>query len=110
MKGLEEYIKAHGMHFTDRLATDLSDGRWTITRVRKTTQKKIYYNVTKSTFGDMLYIIDMVCSSQKTSVNEGVRYALDIVGDFYVGEGYAFGHFINSLILDDKDFDFTPYI
>lgn len=112
MKGLEEYIKVHGRHFTEELAKDVTDRKWNTARVISSAQKKAYYNVTGSTSGDMVYLMDMFCYflSDQYTYSRGINLMLRWVGD-YNKTGSPFCMWITSMFLKEKDdFDFTPYI
>ena len=61
MKGLEQYIEKYGNHFTEELASDITLKKWDSSKIQKSAQKKVYYNVTGSTSGDMMYLMDMFC-------------------------------------------------
>ena len=56
MKGLRQYIKKHGKHFTEELAYKTAGKRWSSTQIEKATQREVYYNVTASTLGDIVYL------------------------------------------------------
>lgn len=106
MKRLQEYIKKHGKHFTEDLALKVSGGKFSADQVAKAAQKRVYYNVTDSTLGDMIYLVN---SCTLTKKDKCVRYALSIVGDFFSTEK-PFSNWICLLCLKEEDFDFTPYI
>jgi hypothetical protein len=84
----------------------VSGGRFSADQVVKAAQKKVYYNVTESTLGDMIYLVN---SCTLTKKDKCVRYALSIVGDLFITEK-PFSTWICLLCLKEEDFDFTPYI
>lgn len=106
MVGLREYTKKHGKHFTKQLALDVSGGRFNADQVIKAAQKKVYYNVTESTLGDMIYLVN---SCTLTKKDKCVDYALSTIGDYFSTEK-PFSTWICILCLKEEDFDFTPYI
>ena len=108
MKGLKEYIKKHGKHFTEELVKAALPLRWDITDVVSSAQKKVYYNVTGSTVGDMAYLANTVYMSEGWSKTKCIDFTTTIMGDYGVGRELAFSWFLDSL--KGKKFDFTPYI
>lgn len=90
MNGLEEYIKRHGRHLTERLALDSTEVRWSAAKVRKAVERRVYYNVTKSTVGDMVYLANEYhARCPRHHKVQCIKYVLRIVGDVAM-EGYAF--------------------
>ncbi len=90
MKGLEEYIKRHGRHLTERLALDSTVVRWNAAKVRKAVEGRIYYNVTGSTVGDMVYLVNEYhARCPRHHKVQCIKYVLRIVGDMAL-EGKAF--------------------
>lgn len=111
MKGLKEYIKKHGKHFTEKLAYDVTGGKWNVDRVNKSAQKKVYYNVTEATLGDILYITNEVHNRFSIStVDKCVKFALYIIGDYSFHGGMVFMDWVDELNDTEDSFDFTPYI
>ena len=109
MKGLEEYIRKHGRHFTEQLAYDTAGNKWSAKVVETTAQRKVYYNVTGSTIGDMVYLVNEIYADgilRKNTLNNCVNSMLCIIGSFDEGRDAAFSDWIDSIV----DFDFTPYI
>ena len=109
MKGLKEYIKKHGNHFTEQLALTVTDGRWDGVRVEKAAQRRVYYNVTGSTLGDMVYLVNKVHSDGllvKDTIVQCVAFMLCVISSYDNGRDAAFSDWLEDL----TDFDFTPYI
>ena len=109
MKGLEKYIHKHGKHFTEELALAVTDGRWNALRVEKAAQKRVYYNVTDSTIGDMVFLTNMVYiknAKPLDNFNKCIDYMLVCVGNFKLYGGVTFDDWLKVM----EDFDFTPYI
>lgn len=100
MKGLDRYIKKHGKHFTEKLASDVTLRKWDSSKIQKAAQKRVYYNVTGSTSGDMMYLMDMFHQTNKM---------LLWVGD-YKKTSSPFCIWLAAKITREEDFDFTPYI
>ena len=107
MKGLEEYISKHGNHFTKELASKVTDERWDSSKLERDAQKYIYYNVTGSTVGDMVYLMTIGDSCQP--YNKKVKTMLSWIQD-YNKTGSPFIIWLTVLIIKEQDFDFTPYI
>ena len=110
MKSLKRYIKHHGLHLTTKLASDIVVTKWSPEEIYKSSQVKVYYNTTSSTMGDIVYLVNVGWKEMKWSKSKCIDFALSIVGDYNLGEGFAFRHFMDTLHLNKKDFDFTPYI
>ena len=109
MKGLEEYIEKHGKHFTVELAYKVSGKRWDVSQIEKAAKNRVYYNVTASTIGDMVYITNRVYmpkSSIFNTMSKCINYMLCIVGNFDFYEHTVFDDWLTI----EEDFDFTPYI
>jgi hypothetical protein len=123
MTGLQDYIEKHGNHFTVELAMEASkclinkDGSkhlWDAEQVEKLTEKKVYYNITRSTLGDMVYIANMAYANYFPNVidrkNKCIEAALAIVEDVDGYEGMAFSSWVTGLVYQGKDFDFSKYV
>lgn len=113
MKGLEEYIEVHGRHFTEELGYAVSGGRYDADKVGRMAQRKVYYNVTGSTLGDMVYLANTYWHQPYPDckrLNKCIDFALCIVGSYYFHGGKVFDMWLESLPDYMDDFDFTPYI
>ena len=111
MEGLEEYIKVHGNHFTEELAAEVTNRKWDSSEIVMAAQKRVYYNVTGSTIGDMVYLTDMICNRphKKQSLKRGIKEVLTWVQD-YRREGSAFCIWLTVASVQEESFDLTPYI
>lgn len=108
MKGLEEYVRKHGRHFTEELAYKAAGKRWSPEEIEKNAQSKVYYNVTSSTSGDMVYLVHIVHDAypqEYCKKDYCVDYALAVIGDVDYTES-PFSNWIMTI----NSFDFTPYI
>lgn len=109
MKGLRQYIRKHGKHFTEELAMNATKGRWNPSEIMEKAESMVYYNVTGSTVGDIVflanYVKDTGKSFYKTKYN-CVRFALCIVGEYALRDGVIFEKWTG----ENKDFDLTHYI
>lgn len=109
MKGLRQYIRKHGRHFTEELAMNVTKGRWNPSEIMEKAESMVYYNVTGSTVGDIVfltnYVKDTGKSFYKTKYN-CVRFALCIVGEYALRNGVMFKKWAG----ENKDFDLTHYI
>ena len=121
MKGLREYIKKHGKHFTEELAYDAAfSKRWNKKQIEEAIQNRVWYNVTGSTLGDIIYLVnecyddgiigDMLGYNKKSKC---ISYTLLYIGDFNNYGGKLFDEWLAEIRQHDffkGDFDFTPYI
>ena len=118
MKGLEEYIKVHGRHFTEELAYDVSlSKKWNKRQIEDVIQRKVWYNVTGSTMGDIVYLInryyddkDFIGYGKKSKC---VTYTLLYIGDFRNYGSRLFDEWLDEVTQYEffrDNFDFTPYI
>lgn len=107
MKGLKEYIEKHGRHFTENLAWDIGRHKWSVPELKRTVGDKVYYNVTTSTIGDILYLI---IARSKENKRTSIKKALDIVGDYKYYDGVIFLEWLDDILVHHDEFDFTPYI
>ena len=112
MKGLRKYIRKHGKHFTEELAYKIAGKRWNAQQIEHAIQKKVYYNVTESTIGDMVYMVNEVYSikHRHTSLRECAKYTIGIVGDYQYYGGILFMEWLKEMKTADNDFDFRDYI
>jgi hypothetical protein len=109
MKGLQQYIRKHGLHFTVELALKAGGNRWSEDYVLKKSHGKVYYNVIEATLGDMVFLTNRG-ASKAYSVSRSIHYTLDIVGDYSYNNGKLFLDWLDSIISSGTDFDFTDYI
>ena len=111
MKGLERYIEKHGNHFTEKLAHTVTNSKWDFEQINKVAQSRVYYNVTGTTSGDIIYLVDMVCNRpyNKQPLNRGIKEVLMWVQD-YKKRGSAFCIWLAVTAFKEENFDFTPYI
>lgn len=111
MKGLKEYIKKHGKHFTEELALRVSGGKFSTDQVEKAAQRRVYYNVTGSTLGDMVYLTNETYKGWRyRTVDRCIIYTLYIVGEYKYHGGVLFEGWLEELIENNQTFDFTPFI
>ena len=110
MKGLKEYIKKHGRHFTKELARDALKRDnilfWEPDVVMRAINRKVWYNTNSSTEGDIVYLANNFPSALSSAIGTVIAY----LHDAYYGREAAFSIFESSLHLRKMDFDFTPYI
>lgn len=110
MRGLRNYVKKHGKHFTEELAYMAAGSRWSAKEVEDAAQRKVYYNVTASTLGDMTYLVNVVHIDKGWPKDKCINFCLAVIGDYGVGEGCALSIFIEGIKASGIRFDFTPYI
>lgn len=110
MKGLHKYIDRHGKHFTVELALSAAGKRWNKDTIEKAASKKVYYNVTEATLGDIVFLTNYYHLSLGKPFNKCIDYSLSKVSDYSNYEGNIFIDWIVMITCYGKDFDFTPYI
>lgn len=118
MEGLEEYVKVHGNHFTEELVKDacseLHIYKWTVEQIKDSIDKKVYYNVTGATLGDIVYMVNLAgagyISEELHNKPECIKYVLSIIGDVSKYDGMIFVSWVSGMSFKEKDFDFTKYI
>lgn len=103
MKGLRKYIARHGRHFTVELAMDVIDCKWNADEVRRASEALVYYNVSRATLGDMVFLANLF--AYDLPKRKCIRYALDMVGNVEA-EGRAFCAWLRS----DDNIDLSRYI
>ena len=103
MKGLDRYIRKHGKHFTEKLAYKVAGRRWSGRQIEKAAQRKVYYNVTDSTDGDMFFLVNYF--GTRFNKIDAINLMLTLVGDYY-STGLAFMYWCST----NEDFDLTAYI
>lgn len=103
MKGLDEYIAKHGMHYTKELThAVLGDNvRWSREELKKALRKRVWYNVTEATDEDIYFMVNYF---KHVSKKRSLKIALSFIGDFKL---YGL---LCVFINDYEDFDLTPYI
>ena len=109
MKGLQQYIDKHGRHFTEQLALAATSQRWSASDVMRSAQRKVYYNVTGATIGDMAYLTNMAYNEKGWPKTVCIDYCLSVIGDYTSGRESAFMMYISTLMTEGRDFDFTAY-
>lgn len=109
MKGLRQYIRKHGKHFTEKLAMSATKGNWSKEDIMDKVEAQVYYNVTGSTVGDIVFLVNFAKDSGKASLktkHQCIRFALYVVGEYAMHDGVMFSKWVG----DTKDFDLTDYI
>ena len=109
MKGLKQYIRKHGRHFTEELAIDATGGRWGKEDILDKVETYVYYNVTESTVGDILFLVNFAKDSGKPCLktkHQCIKFALYIVGEYAMHDGVMFDKWADHA----TDFDLTHYI
>ena len=113
MQGIVDYLKKHGYHFTEELAKDAVPHRWSMDTILKEAQRRVYYNVSGSTLGDIYYLVNWIPSHldhpKANNLRKGITGVLSVVGT-YGSNGFAFCLWLDEMKKNNKDFDFTPYI
>lgn len=109
MKGLGKYIRKHGRHFTEELAMSVTKGKWGPSEIMQKAESMVYYNVTASTIGDIVFLTNYARDTNKPfyrTMHNCLRFALCIVGEYALRDGAMFKKWVG----DTKGFDITPYI
>lgn len=107
MGGLYQYLERYGGHLTEELVTSNFKCKWSADEVKKSIQDRVYYNVTESTIGDIVFLVNMF--SKYASKRKCILYALAIIGN-YDKRGYAFNTFLDYIDNSNIKVDFTKYI
>ena len=107
MKGLREYVKKHGMHFTEKLALDAIPLRWDAEKVKQATQKKVYYNVTGASSGDMLYLVGI---ANKKTLDKCIDFMINVISDYGFSDGLVFSAWYCLREACKDNVDLTEYI
>jgi hypothetical protein len=118
MKGLKEYIKKHGKHFTEKLAYDAAlSKRWNKKQIEDALQKRVWYNVTDSTIGDIIYLVNECYDSDNfmgyKKKSKCITYTLSCIGNYKNHGGRIFDEWLEQACQYStfrNNFDFTPYI
>lgn len=114
MKGLRKYLRKHGHHFTKELVEDVIPLKWNVDSIMDAAQKKVYYNVTGATSGDMAYIAYWLYGHhgwpQAHDKKSCVDWTLWFIGDYDKHISYFFIMWLADISKHKKKFDFTPYI
>ena len=112
MKGLQQYIEKHGKHFTVELAEAAIKPKWSSEDIEKAANKKVYYNVTESTMGDIIFLVNLIyyCDWMPFTKNDCIDFALSYVGDFKWFSGALFSGWTDLISKCGFDFDFSKYI
>jgi hypothetical protein len=108
MKGLRQYVRKHGNHFTEELAMTVTRGRWTSSEIMEKAESMVYYNVTGSTVGDIVFLTNYAKNTGESfyrTKHSCVKFALNIIEEYALRETM----FI-KWVGDNKDFDLTEYI
>ena len=108
MKGLKQYIRKHGKHFTEELALGATNGKWTKDDLVDLVESQVYYNVTGSTFGDIVFLVNYAKDSGKSffkTKHQCVRFALGIIGEYAMYDGVMF----NRWVRDNRNFDLASF-
>ena len=112
MKGLEEYIKVNGRHFTVELAEYVCKNtkcfKWNIEQIYTAIDKEVWYNTTESTLGDIVFLVN-TNSHFYDSKKECISKTLSYIGDINNTEK-PFTLFVCGLYHNKIDFDFNKYI
>lgn len=118
MKGLKEYIRKHGKHFTERLAYDVVlNKRWKKKQIEASLYGKVWYNVTGSTIGDIIYLANKYYNADSSTgynrKNRCISSTLVYVEDYRNYGGKLFEEWLKKAMQCDffkEGFDFTSYI
>ena len=105
MKGLEQYLEKYGKHFTEALVKDVLVLKWSPREIENSAQRRVYYNVTESTLGDMVYLVHLFSDKK----DRGIKDMLAYIGNVR-NNGTAFTEWVYLVSLTGKEIDFTPYI
>lgn len=109
MKGLKQYIRKHGKHFTEKLAMSATKGKWNTEEIVSKVETYVYYNITESTVGDIVFLVNFAKDSGRDFLktkHQCIKFALCIVGEYAMHGGVIF----SKWAMDKKDFDLTEFV
>lgn len=106
MQGLKEYIDKYGKHLTLDLVKDTTKLKWNVSQVIDSAQKKVYYNTTRATLGDMVFLTNKAYNDDKFNKKTCINYMLRVIGNVDK-ESIAFYIWLSYI---PKNFDFYKYI
>ena len=112
IKGLDKYIKKHGRHFTQELAECIYS-KWSCSQIESVLNKRVYYNTTSSTLGDIIYLVNKAYHDFFPVVNTKERcvdYALAVIGGADCYEGIAFSGWLADVVINKEKVDLSTYI
>ena len=105
MKGLKQYLKKHGAHFTKDIVMDIIPIRWSYEKIEGSIGNEVWFNCWSATEGDILYLVNSVYeSSCCTGFHKCVKHALGTVGN------YNHKDLFYIWVKDNGVKDLTPYI
>lgn len=123
MVGLAQYVKKYGNHFTIPLAkeavkylrcTDGSSPKCDVKYIEEAIQKRVYYNITNSTLGDIVYMVYVAYSNLPSEMPRKRKISIDnalaLIESTDSYEGMAFSSWIAGMDFKEEDFDFNAYI
>ena len=87
----------------------VTSGKWSLSGIQEKAQSMVYYNVTGSTIGDIVFLTNYAKDTGKPlykTKRSCVKFALCIVGEYALRDGAMF----NKWVGETRDFDLTPYI
>lgn len=123
MKGYKDYVKKHGLHFTDELAEAVSkmfinaDGsyrHWTAAQAKKAFTSLGYTIPSYVTTGDITYLANMAYSDFYPEVLKDeascLKYACKVANDPDGYEGLPFCRWTADVIGKSLDIDWEKYL
>ena len=79
--------------------------------IDRAAQKRVYYNVTGATLGDMLYLTNKALNDRNSrTLHSAVSYALSIIGNYEYHDGRLFDECISEIKKTREVIDFRLYI
>ena len=109
MKGLRQYLKEHGEHFTEELVKDIIPIRWNVSDIEDSINGEVWYNCWSATIGDMLYLVNFASKIYPVyNKRKCIKYMLSCVED------YDYRYLFDCWICESKNNrfikDLTPYV
>lgn len=104
MKGLKQYLRKHGNHFTEALVKDYIPTKWDYPEIEKSIKDEVWYNCWSATKGDMLYLVNIAHIFSGSNKRLCIMFMLGVVGD------YEHREWFDMWVKDNEDFDLTPYV
>lgn len=105
MKGLKQYLKKHGKHFTVALAESSIPIKWNYSEVERAIKNEVWYNCWSATEGDMLYLINVAYQYSKKDKRTCMLFMLGTIGDYDEKEKW-----FDAFVLDNGNLDLNSYM
>lgn len=104
MKGLKQYLRKRGKHFTVALAKDSVPIKWDFPSIERYIKDEVWYNCWSATEGDMLYLVNIAYKYCKKDKRTCILFMLGVVGDYNNWNKWFDAWILETDCLDLKDY------